>query len=281
MFAVFCVAVAKPGDSLLTATKFPKSTDDLTFRQRMDVLTAGYEDFDTVFDSNGVCIKNCPYVGITIKDFEKRIQDTAAEVQQDLNEINSNTNNTQNTVTVPPINNNTPTPPVTPPVNPPNPPVVPPSVSNIPTTCPLRVNPVRVTSEWKWREKYKRYHHGVDIGVSVGTPVYAAADGRVVIRKNDSDGYGNYLSIRHDKNYYTVYGHLSKWLVSNGQTVRAGQKIGLSGNTGNSTGPHLHFEVLKNAPLARQGADSVNPRTITQCSWSPENNSINANPDPH
>lgn len=143
--------------------------------------------------------------------------------------------------------------------------------TTIPTSCPLHVNPVRVSSEMGYRKKYKRNHNGMDLPVSVGTPVYAAADGVVVIRRNEGNGkgYGNYLVIQHAKNYYTVYGHLDKWMVSQGQNVRAGQEIAKSGNTGHSTGPHLHFEVLKNAPLVVQGATPVDPRLITQCPWNP------------
>ncbi len=298
IFIAVCATYAKPGDSLLTAAKFPKTAADLTFKQRMDVLTAGYEDFDTVFDSNGVCVKNCPYVGITLKDFEKRIEQTAAQVQQDLNEINqnTNTNNTENPTTENPTTPNTPQPgnppspgnPTTPntpqPGNPPSPvnpthpntpqPGNPPSpvnptisVSNVPTACPLRINPVNVSSEMGPR--WGRNHNGIDIGISVGTPVYAAASGTVVISKPNGQGYGKYLSIQHARNYYTVYGHLSELLVRSGQTVTAGQLIAKSGNTGNSTGPHLHFEVLKNASLVVNGATPVDPRQITRCPWQP------------
>ncbi len=296
IFIAVCATYAKSGDSLLTATKFPKTAADLTFKQRMDVLAAGYEDFDTVFDSNGVCVKNCPYVGITLKDFEKRIEQTAAQVQQDLNEINQNadmvnpnppTNPTApGQINMPTPGNTPPSPPViapeagntpgtgnTPPVNP-QPPIItpppgntPPSASNIPTTCPLRVNPVNVTSEMGPRAGGN--HNGIDIGVSVGTPVYAAASGTVVISKPNGQGYGKYISIQHARNYYTVYGHLSELLVQQGQTVTAGQLIAKSGNTGNSTGPHLHFEVLKNAPLVDNGATPVDPRQITGCPWHP------------
>jgi murein DD-endopeptidase MepM/ murein hydrolase activator NlpD len=89
------------------------------------------------------------------------------------------------------------------------------------------------------------YHPGIDIGVPVGTPIAAAAAGTVIIAGWVS-GYGNYISIDHGGGISTGYGHLSTFMVSVGQVVQRGQTIGLSGNTGRSTGPHLIFEVRRN-----------------------------------
>lgn len=88
-------------------------------------------------------------------------------------------------------------------------------------------------------------YNGVDYGMPVGTELYAAAGGTVIISKNSgyNGGYGNYVVIQHPNNTQTVYGHMSRTIVTVGQTVTRGQIIGYSGNTGNSTGPHLHFEV--------------------------------------
>ena len=89
-----------------------------------------------------------------------------------------------------------------------------------------------------------KYHGAVDFGVSVGTPVYAAADGIVVTSTwGGSDSYGYYIKIKHYNALYTLYAHGSSLVVSVGQEVKQGQLIMYSGNTGNSTGPHLHFEV--------------------------------------
>jgi murein DD-endopeptidase MepM/ murein hydrolase activator NlpD len=93
------------------------------------------------------------------------------------------------------------------------------------------------------------FHNGLDIAAPIGTPVYAALDGVVVqVDNNDRNSwaryqYGKYVLIKHDNNLATLYGHLSQWVVSRGQTVKQGQLIGYSGNTGYSTGPHLHFGV--------------------------------------
>ncbi len=85
-------------------------------------------------------------------------------------------------------------------------------------------------------------HEGIDIGVPEGTPVVAAGDGKVIFAA-DHGAYGNVVIIQHTDNYFTVYAHNSKLLVQEGQTVKAGEKIALSGSTGRSSGPHLHFEV--------------------------------------
>ncbi|WP_327292162.1 M23 family metallopeptidase [Streptomyces sp. NBC_01198] len=86
------------------------------------------------------------------------------------------------------------------------------------------------------------YHTGVDFLVWTGTPVHSVAAGTVVHAGADG-AYGNDVIIRHADGKYTLYGHLTKPVVSVGQTVASGQEIGISGATGNVTGPHLHFEV--------------------------------------
>jgi len=92
-------------------------------------------------------------------------------------------------------------------------------------------------------------HNGVDFAVSRGTPVLSVGNGEVVIAKY-SGSAGNYVAIRHGRQYMTAYMHLDKILVKPGQQVKQGDKIGLSGNTGRSTGPHLHFELhINNKPV--------------------------------
>lgn len=88
-------------------------------------------------------------------------------------------------------------------------------------------------------------YNGVDYGAPVGTPVLAAAAGRVITSRFGgwNGGYGNFIVIEHPNGTQTLYGHLSKISVWQGQSVAKGQVIGKSGNTGRSTGPHLHFEV--------------------------------------
>jgi murein DD-endopeptidase MepM/ murein hydrolase activator NlpD len=86
------------------------------------------------------------------------------------------------------------------------------------------------------------YHYGIDIGLREGDTVRAALNGLVRLVRSDEYGYGNFVVLTHRGGLETLYGHLSNWLVEDGQIVKAGQAIGLGGTTGRSTGPHLHFE---------------------------------------
>ena len=91
--------------------------------------------------------------------------------------------------------------------------------------------------------RWRRMHNGLDLKVNIGDTTVAAFDGKVRIVKYERRGYGKYVVIRHDNGLETVYGHLSKQLVEENQLVKAGEVIGLGGNTGRSTGSHLHFET--------------------------------------
>ena len=99
----------------------------------------------------------------------------------------------------------------------------------------------RVTS--KYEPRRRRMHRGIDIKVQIGDTIRAAFDGKVRIKNYERRGYGYYLVIRHPNGLETVYGHLSKFLVGLNDIVRAGEPIALGGNTGRSTGSHLHFET--------------------------------------
>jgi len=103
---------------------------------------------------------------------------------------------------------------------------------------------------------YAHFHTGVDLAVPLGTPVFAAADGVVALARPMTDaggaliGYGNYIVLQHDVGLKTLYGHLLAIGVKEGDVVKRGQLIGLVGSTGNSTGPHTHFEVrIDNSPI--------------------------------
>jgi murein DD-endopeptidase MepM/ murein hydrolase activator NlpD len=95
-------------------------------------------------------------------------------------------------------------------------------------------------------------HAGIDIANSIGTPIYAVADG-VVTDAGPTAGYGAWVKIRHADGTVSLYGHVNTWLVSPGQKVMAGDQIATIGNRGNSTGPHCHFSVLRN------GTDFIDP----------------------
>lgn len=98
----------------------------------------------------------------------------------------------------------------------------------------------RVTSNYGPRGR--RYHYGTDIKLQKGDTIRAAFDGKVRVKRYERRGYGYYLVLRHSNGLETVYGHLSRFLVDQDQEVKAGESIALGGNTGRSTGAHLHFE---------------------------------------
>ena len=100
--------------------------------------------------------------------------------------------------------------------------------------------------------RWGRQHKGLDIKVYIGDTIRAAFDGKVRVVRFDRRGYGKFVVIRHPNGLETYYGHLSKQLVDENQEVRAGDVIGLGGNTGRSTGSHLHFET-------RLGGVALNP----------------------
>ena len=108
-----------------------------------------------------------------------------------------------------------------------------PSYSRISSQYGYRTHPISGT---------RKLHKGLDIAASSGNPVIAAASGTVV-KSYFSSSYGNYVVISHGGGLMTAYAHMTRRLVSAGQTVAAGQQVGTVGSTGNSTGPHLHFEV--------------------------------------
>jgi murein DD-endopeptidase MepM/ murein hydrolase activator NlpD len=116
---------------------------------------------------------------------------------------------------------------------------------------PLGKTPITSGFVFRWG----RWHFGVDLDLNTGDSVRAVFDGVIRISKWDGGGYGNYLLVRHFNGLETLYGHLSKPLVPVGTFVKAGQVIGLGGNTGRSTGSHLHFEV-------RYEGNPINPTYV-------------------
>ena len=99
----------------------------------------------------------------------------------------------------------------------------------------------KITS--KFGPRRRRMHNGIDVKVYIGDTIRSAFSGKVRMVKYERRGYGKYVVIRHDNGLETIYGHLSKQLVNEDQYVEAGEVIGLGGNTGRSTGSHLHFET--------------------------------------
>jgi len=247
-------------DSLLTPTAFPKTFQDVSFGDRMAVLAEGYGVFDRQYDENGKCISGCPYAGITIE----RDQDNTEQANAHFADLIANadtpdyttpdanppvvmpsipgTNPSVNPGTNPGINPITP-PSTTPPTTNPQPPRI--TRNSLPLRSPLGENKnILVTSDFGFREYSggKYFHTGIDIGVGTGTPIYATGDGKVTKVTQDKSS-GKYVEIQHSGGMNSQYLHLSQQNVHVGDTVRAGDLVGLSGNTGRSTGPHLHYQI--------------------------------------
>lgn len=124
-------------------------------------------------------------------------------------------------------------------------------LASIPSIQPVSNKKLdRMASGFGWRidpiYKINKFHEGMDFTAPVGTEVYATGDGTVEVVNYSFKGYGNEIVINHGYGYKTRYAHLSKFKVKPGQKVKRGDVIGNIGNTGKSTGPHLHYEVLKN-----------------------------------
>lgn len=160
---------------------------------------------------------------------------------------------------------------VSPPDSPPSPPVPPPTPAGALLRRPVDGG---VVSQWYGEnpENYARFglrgHNGIDYAVPVGTPVRAVADG-VVAMVDEDVSYGRYVRVWHEAlRLHSFYAHLSEQRVLVGQRVRAGELVALSGNTGNSTGPHLHYELrIADAngayqPVARMGKGAVDPVSV-------------------
>lgn len=124
-------------------------------------------------------------------------------------------------------------------------------LSSIPAIQPVANKDLtRVASGYGWRihpiYKTEKFHEGMDFTAPVGTEIHATGIGVVSKVENDGRGYGNNVIINHGYGYETLYGHMSRFSVRPGQKVKRGDLIGYVGNTGTSTGPHLHYEVRKN-----------------------------------
>ena len=123
-------------------------------------------------------------------------------------------------------------------------------LEQFPSAVPLEKGGYSLTSRYGVRShpisgKTKK-HFGIDLAASSDTPVYASASGTVLDIIHSKKGYGTHIIIKHRFGFQTLYGHLNKILVHKGQQVEQHELIGTVGNTGNSTGYHLHYEILKN-----------------------------------
>ncbi len=131
-------------------------------------------------------------------------------------------------------------------------------LASIPAIMPINHKDLfhTISSNFGWRThpiyKTQQFHPGMDFAYPQGTPIYASGDGLIETADDMAQGYGNHVVINHGFGYQTLYGHMSKIAVHANQKVNRGQLIGYVGSTGLSTGPHLHYEVIKNG-------EKVNP----------------------
>jgi murein DD-endopeptidase MepM/ murein hydrolase activator NlpD len=121
----------------------------------------------------------------------------------------------------------------------------------IPAIIPLKPGTYkRISSHFGMRfhpiRKMKKMHFGMDISADIGIPVFATADGVVKTATSSYPGYGTMVEITHPLGFRTIYGHLKTFSAKAGQYITRGTSIGTVGNSGLSTGPHLHYEIIKN-----------------------------------
>jgi murein DD-endopeptidase MepM/ murein hydrolase activator NlpD len=124
-------------------------------------------------------------------------------------------------------------------------------MASIPAIQPIPNKDLKhLASGYGWRihpvYKVEKFHSGMDFTAPVGTEIHATGNGVVVKVEPYGNGYGNNVVINHGYGYETVYAHMSKFAVHVGQKIQRGDLLGYVGNTGTSTGPHLHYEVRKN-----------------------------------
>ena len=141
-------------------------------------------------------------------------------------------------------------------------------LSAIPAIQPVKNEDLKqIASGFGYRSdpftKARKMHEGMDFTAKTGTPIFATGDGVIKNADNSLSGYGNHIEINHGFGYLTLYAHLSKYKVKSGQRVKRGDIIGYVGSTGLSTGPHLHYEVIKNG-------EKINPINFYYNDLSPQ-----------
>lgn len=274
-FALFCgIGLAAFADSFLTAQSFPEPFKDISFSDKMDFESKDYAQYAPEYDDKGVCIKNCAFPTLNMKDrtesIEAGILPEPEEEEENTDDIEFDENGVciKNCVyegltasqVEEKINNDTETAymestnyqenqrqnsnQIVYNYNCAGRNTTIPIGQKIPISEPVKGFP-RISSPFGLRKTRvgSRNHQGIDYAVGVGTVVYAPADGTIRSFLSGKCGIG--LKIKHEDGTYTLYCHLSKRLVAKNAKVAAGCPIALSGNTGIGTGPHLHYGMQK------------------------------------
>ena len=201
--------------SLLQPQSFPKTSADIGFIDRVVIQQEGYEPWEKEYDRNGNCISGCTYPGLTIQDdLELSRQRTENAWMQTQQYLRQQRLSSQQT----------------------------PSGITAASKYGARTHPVTGNLS---------KHEGVDFSAVIGTDVFTPANGTVAAVWSDST-CGNGLRISHANGYETVYCHLNKVVVNKGDKVEAGCKVAETGNTGRTTGPHLHYGI-------KAGGDYIDP----------------------
>ncbi len=130
-------------------------------------------------------------------------------------------------------------------------------LASIPAIQPISNKDLkRTASGWGYRihpiYKIRKFHYGMDFTAPTGTEIYATGDGTIELVESSMRGYGNHIIVNHDFGYKTLYAHLTRFNVKQGQKIKRGDVIGFVGSSGISTAPHLHYEVMRNS-------EKVNP----------------------
>jgi murein DD-endopeptidase MepM/ murein hydrolase activator NlpD len=259
----------------LEPTSFPTVVEDMSFVDRMALRTSGYEQFESEYDADGNCISGCSYSQPKLEDEIAAMERWNALVRQELVDEYEYTENFDGSLTPPstPIAGDTTYPPIDKPTEFPSPGVI--NNANcavrsqsfgdrtIPYGSPLGYvscisSPYGVARNLFGKTKI---HYGIDLRAKTGTPVYAPASGTVTVVMLGNATCGNGIVIRHANGYSTKYCHFSAVAVTRGQQVLAGCMIGRVGNTGQSTGPHLHYAVYKDGTTSKH---SVNPKNFIE-----------------
>jgi len=234
IFAVAGVCVITPvfAESLLQATSFPKTFDDVPFKEKWDVLAEAYAEYDRLYDENGNCVSGCPYVGITIQQDKADVEEASAMFANVLENIDNSTNfgdfiGGGNMSALMPLGS------------------------------PIKRDSLIITSDFYFRKNPYGFHNGVDIGVPSGTDVYATGGGTIAaIDRTGRDSSGNltyngpYVKVKHgNTGFYSYYLHLSYIPpeLTKGMTVNRGTYLGKSGGAKGDckrcSGAHLHYSI--------------------------------------
>ena len=300
-FSIFCItasahAVSFPGaptsapapmpapsktGSLLSAQGFPKTFNDLSFTERMEVLTDGYAPWESEYDDKGRCISNCAYPGITIETELQTLERDTAEALNRLEQYRILHGDTGSVTTIEPLGEDPVNAPDFGPIQVPTPQVdvtahvpaasstyQPPRIDTSGARCTQNNNAIpsnqlvpygepllgrpRITSPFGTRihpiTKKAQNHKGIDFAAPIGTDIYSPAAG-VVDAVWEDKICGKALRITHSEGFATLYCHLSTSLVQKGDIIGAGCLVAKTGNTGRSTGPHLHYGIYMDKKL--------------------------------